>query len=639
MSEASVAAIEGEAPRDRYARLEARHGASHTDAKARSFRFGTVRVVTFLAGFAAFVTWDVTDGGFARAALVAGVVLTAAFIGEIAVHRRVRREERWHGTMHGLAEEGLARVDRAWGDLDQLLPERERRELPMPAGHFFAHDLGLQGRTSLRRLLGPVTTTPGRQTVVDWLASPAPPSEASARAEAVRELQDRLDDRMTLSAFGRQARDSDAEAVDRFFAWASGDPWTLQGPWLRMAAITLPLALIAAVVADVAFGAPPYWLLPVFPQVWLLRRVTARLAEDFRGVGALGPALDAYVPQLQHVAGWSVGAPHLSAVLARLEREGKPASALLRRLGPLVDMVESRGNMVYGALAPILLLDIHIAVRLDRWREANGPHVSEWIAALGEVEALCALATLAHDNPDWCFPTWTEGPPVVEAQALGHPLLPEDGCVHNDVSVGPPGTFLLVTGSNMSGKSTLLRSIGTNVVLAGAGAPVCAAAFSLSPVRVCTSMSIEDSLADGISLFMAQLLRVRDIVEVSREEPGEAGPVLFLLDEILHGTNSAERRIAAQAVLTHLTDRGAIGAVSTHDLALADTPALAVLAHSVHFRETVHRGGGKPRLDFDYLMRPGPAQTSNALALLEAVGLELPGGAVEPYRPPATDAR
>jgi len=628
MSEASVAATEGGAPRDVYARLEAHHSAAHADATARSFRFGTVRVFTFLAGFAAFVAWDVTDGGLARAALVAGAVLAAVFIGEIAVHRRVRREERWHGTMHRLAEEGLARVDRAWGDLDQLLPERERRELPMPAGHFFAHDLGLQGRASLRRLLGPVTTTPGRQTVVDWLASPASPALAGERAEAARELQDRLDDRMTLSAFGRQARDADGEAVDRFFAWAAGEPWTLQRPWLRLAATALPLLLISAVVADFAFGAPPYWLLPVFPQVWLLRRVTARLSEDFRGVVALGPALEAYVPQLRHVAGWSVRAPHVRAVLARLERDGEPASGLLRRLEPLVDTVESRSNLVYATLAPILLLDVHVAVRLDRWREANGPHVSEWIAALGELEALCALATLAHDNPDWCFPTWREGPPMVEAQSLGHPLLPADGCVRNDVSVGPPGTFLLVTGSNMSGKSTLLRSIGTNVVLAGAGGPVCATAFSLSPVRVCTSMSIEDSLADGISLFMAQLLRVRDIVEVSREEAGEAGPVLFLLDEILHGTNSAERRIAAQAVLRHLTDRGAIGAVSTHDLALADTPALAVLAHSVHFRETVHRGGGPPGLDFDYLMRPGPAQTSNALALLEAVGLELPGGDV-----------
>ena len=205
---------------------------------------------------------------------------------------------------------------------------------------------------------------------------------------------------------------------------------------------------------------------------------------------------------------------------------------------------------------------------------------------------------------------------------MGHPLLAPGDCVRNDVTVGPPGSFTLVTGSNMSGKSTLLRSIGTNAVLAGAGAPVCAASMSLPRLRVRTSMSIEDSLSTGVSLFMAQLLRVRDIVQEAGSGDSEEGPVLFLLDEMLHGTNSAERRIAAQAVLRHLLEHEAIGAVSTHDLGLADSEDLRAAAHAVHFRETVHRDQGTTRLEFDYLMRPGLAQTSNALVLLEAVGLD-----------------
>ena len=263
-------------------------------------------------------------------------------------------------------------------------------------------------------------------------------------------------------------------------------------------------------------------------------------------------------------------------------------------------------------------------MRLDRWRRSSGAVARGWIEALGEIEALSGLGSLAHDHPDWVFPTWHESDTVtgINAPGVGHPLLGDDECVRNDLEVGPPGSFLLVTGSNMSGKSTLLRAIGANCILAGVGAPVCAAKLEMPRVRIFTSMSIEDSLSQGVSLFMAQLLRVRSIVEAARMQAGDEGPVLYLLDEMLHGTNSSERQIAARAVLRHLLEQVAIGVVSTHDLALADAPDLAEVATCVHFRETVHREGGTTRLEFDYLMRPGLAQTSNALALLEAVGLD-----------------
>jgi DNA mismatch repair ATPase MutS len=190
------------------------------------------------------------------------------------------------------------------------------------------------------------------------------------------------------------------------------------------------------------------------------------------------------------------------------------------------------------------------------------------------------------------------------------------------VSVGPAGTFLFVTGSNMSGKSTLLRALGANAVLAAAGAPVCATALSLPRVRVYTSMRIEDSLAEGISLFMAELLRIKDVVDASGATTRGERPVLYLLDEILHGTNTAERRIAARGVVRHLLGSGAIGAVSSHDLTLADAPDLRAAAHAVHFREEVEQGSGAgASLTFDYRLREGVATTRNALKLLEAVGL------------------
>jgi DNA mismatch repair ATPase MutS len=233
---------------------------------------------------------------------------------------------------------------------------------------------------------------------------------------------------------------------------------------------------------------------------------------------------------------------------------------------------------------------------------------------------LAALASLRAENPDWCLPSvLEEGHPSISADALGHPLLPQDSCVTNDISVGPPGSFLFVTGSNMSGKSTLLRAIGLNVVLGQAGGPVCAKEMTLSPLRVQTSMRTSDSLADGVSQYMAELNRIRQVVSGARSDETET--VLFLLDEPLQGTNEAERRVAVQTILGHLLDAGSIGAVATHDLLLDETDRLRAAANAVHLEGLVREEGPGPLLSFDYLVKPGRATSTNALALLRAVGL------------------
>src|SRR5690606_5426398 len=235
---------------------------------------------------------------------------------------------------------------------------------------------------------------------------------------------------------------------------------------------------------------------------------------------------------------------------------------------------------------------------------------------------LAALATLAHDEPEWTFPEIAEeGPPLVRAEALGHPMLPDATRVANDVVVGPPGTVLLITGSNMSGKSTLLRSIGTNVVLALAGAPVCARSLRLPVLSLQTSIRVADSVVQGVSYFMAQLQRIKQIVSAADGAAAGGPPVCYLLDEILQGTNTAERRIAATRVIRHLVDSGAVGAVTTHDLELADEPPLRAALVPVHFTETVAEVDGHMRMSFDYRLRPGVATSTNALALMRMVGL------------------
>jgi DNA mismatch repair ATPase MutS len=216
------------------------------------------------------------------------------------------------------------------------------------------------------------------------------------------------------------------------------------------------------------------------------------------------------------------------------------------------------------------------------------------------------------------------GQAELAARDLGHPLLPAARRVGNDVTVGPAGTFLLVTGSNMSGKSTLLRAIGLNAVLAQAGGPVCAASLRLPPVRLATSILVEDSLASGVSFFLAELLRIKGVVAAAAEAKARGAVLLYLLDEVLRGTNSVERQIAVRRVLRHLLSRGALGAVSTHDLELAAGAGIAEAARPVHFRETLAPDPDGPRMSFDYRLRPGPATTTNALELLRQVGLDLP---------------
>jgi len=268
------------------------------------------------------------------------------------------------------------------------------------------------------------------------------------------------------------------------------------------------------------------------------------------------------------------------------------------------------------------LYDFHILHLLEGWQTKYGKYVRDWFVALGEFEALASLATLAYDNPSWTLPEVSESAKRLEACKLGHPLLPDRTRVANDVEVGPAGTLLLVTGSNMSGKSTLLRAIGVNAVLAQAGAPVCAERLVMPPVALATSMRIRDSLEHGVSSYMAELMRLKEIVDLASAFENQGGrTLLYLLDEILQGTNTGERHVAVVRVLEHLLRRGAIGAVSTHDLDLAASEPMTSACCPVHFRETLHDHDAEQPMTFDYILRAGVATTTNALKLLELVGL------------------
>lgn len=281
--------------------------------------------------------------------------------------------------------------------------------------------------------------------------------------------------------------------------------------------------------------------------------------------------------------------------------------------------------LVYLPLQAFGLWDVRVLRRLERWQAVYGERSRVWFETLGEMEALLSLAAVRDEYPDWVMPCWAgrDEPPRLEATGLGHPLLRDDERVCNDVAAGPPGTFLLITGSNMSGKSTMLRSIGLNVALAAAGGPVCASRFRLPTLELATSIRVSDDLSQGVSFYMAELHRLKGVVDQARRvAEADDRVLLFLLDEILQGTNSRERQIAVTQVLRTLAWAGAIGAITTHDLELADEPVLREAATTVHFRETIETDAdGAERMTFDYRMRQGVSPTTNALRLLAMVGL------------------
>jgi DNA mismatch repair ATPase MutS len=323
----------------------------------------------------------------------------------------------------------------------------------------------------------------------------------------------------------------------------------------------------------------------------------------------------------------------LSRMLARLEREqfDSPRSRALQtaltshamkgseaiaRLRAVVDLIDSRDNLIVKFLDVPLMYSVQVAMKTEEWRKQHGAAVRGWLDATGEMEALRSLSAYHYEHPADPFPEFVAGAPCVVGEALGHPLIPAAKCVRNDVKLNAETRAILVSGSNMSGKSTYLRTVGVNVVLAMAGAPVRAHYMQLTPLNIGASIQVNDSLQEGSSRFYAEITRLRRIYDVAAERPA----LLFLLDELLQGTNSKDRRVGAEGVLRGLLQRGAIGILTTHDLALTELEGLPEAAlRNMHFQDDLEDG----RMRFDFKLREGVIEKSNGLELMRSIGLKV----------------
>jgi hypothetical protein len=578
-----------------------------------------------LAAAALGLSWWV----FKRHAASPAVLLVplAAFVAVMVVHEQLARRRQRVARAIALYVRAIARLDGSWDGQ----PEDGARFLD--AHQPFAADLDLFGAHSLFQLLCTARTAEGEATLARWLTEPAAPNEIRARQAAVDDLRARLDLREALWIAGRDVRATvDANLLA---AWGSAPPALRGMKTLRPALLGLSLLMAILGIGWLSgqLAAAPAGIIAalVLAVTQALNRRTSEIVDAVARPDAhlalLAELIRLFERELE-TARPPVESTRLRALRDQLRVDGRSASKEIARLGRLVRLLEWQRNLVFAPVGYALLWRPQLGAAIEAWRQRSGPHIASWLRALSELEALSALATLAYDHPARPFPTIAEPGtgPVFVATGLRHPLLP--GCIPNDVALGgspekssvavsQAGPRLMVlSGSNMSGKSTLMRTVGVNAVLALAGAPVDAESLVLSPLVLGATLRIQDSLVAGTSRFYAEVTRLRQLVDLARGPT----PLLFLIDEILAGTNSHDRRLGASAVLRGLVELGAIGIASTHDLALtAVVEQMPGRALNYHFEDRLDGG----QLTFDYRLRTGVVQRSNALALMRAVGLDV----------------
>ncbi len=537
------------------------------------------------------------------------VLPAVALVILIAIHGSVI--ERKNRLARGVAyyEAGLARLDDRWSGVGHDgIRYRD-------SAHPYSDDLDLFGPGSLFQLISRARTRVGEDTLARWLREPADVATVRARQEAVSELREALDLRESMALLDAKIHDDlDQNRLER---------WALDKP----SPIPLTVRAVAIVLAVTALAMAAGWLLLNWHLLWLLLALTGLAMVLFscrRQIHQLVQTVDAadfglaiLAQVLSLLETQSFRTALLAELRGRLQTDGLPPSRHIARLHGLIGWLNNcTRNQLFAPLALLLCLPVHLVHAIEIWRAGVGKHIPDWLEAVGQFEALLSFAGYAWEHPRDVFPELDASGPVFAARELGHPLLPADKCIRNDVALEGALQLILVSGSNMSGKSTLLRSVGVNAVLAQAGAPVCAARLQLSPLQPATAMRIHDSLQEGVSLFYASLGRLKLVLSLT-QQPRR---VLFLLDEILQGTNSHDRRLGAEGVIRKLLADNAAGFVTTHDLALTDIVEMfGANAVNVHFEDRIEDG----RMVFDYRLRPGIVGRSNALELMRMMGLDV----------------
>jgi hypothetical protein len=528
-----------------------------------------------------------------------------AFVYLAVAHERRLQEIRERRRSITFYERGIART------LDRWAGTGETGDRFLEPSHAYARDLDLFGPASLFELLCTARTRAGEETLANWLLNAAPIAEIVERHGAVGDLSERVELREQLFCLGETVRAG--VHPEALADWGAGKP-LLGSRAIRVTSTVLGLLWVAAMIAWGAWGLGGAALAISALNLAWAHRIHARWDEAADKIEGATHDLDVLAGVLRLIDHGEFAASKLKSIQAHLKQANIVPSDAIRRLDRIVGYLESRRNPAMRLLDVLTFWSAQFVFRAEQWQQDFGPHIRGWLDAVGEFEALTALAGYSFEHPGDVFPEFVQRGPLFAAAELAHPLLPAEKAVRNDVKLGDGLQLMVLSGPNMAGKSTFIRSVGVNAVLAQCGAPVRAKSLTISPLAVAASICILDSLSGGTSRFYAEIQRLK----VAEDLAAGDVPVLFLMDELLSGTNSHDRLEGTRLIVRGLIGRGAIGIVSTHDLALAEIPdTMAGLAVNCHFEDRLE----DEKLIFDYKLKPGVVKTSNALELMRSIGL------------------
>jgi hypothetical protein len=532
---------------------------------------------------------------------LAAAILIALFVAGDRLDRRVRRARR-SVLYYERALERVRHRRNAAGETGERFAD---------AAHPYAIDLDVFGSHSLFQLLSTCRTRAGEKRLAGWLLAPSGPDEIRSRHQAIEELRGRLDLREDIAVLGADFGASGHE--DALAHWAVAPPVNIPPATRWIAAAFSVAGLIVLTALGLTLFEDPRLRIALILVALLEGAVFFRWRSAVNHIAASadepGRGLALLRDLLARIECETLAAGLLASLQAALTTPREPSRAIAR-LTRLIELLDSRDNLLLRIVGPLVLWTTQVAFAVELWRQKHGHAIPEWLNAVAEFEALSSLAAASYEHPEDVLPEITAAETTFEAHALAHPLL--EDCVPNDVSLDGQHRLLIVSGSNMSGKSTLLRTVGANAVLALAGAPVRARSLRISLFSVGASIRTTDSLEGGVSRFYAEILRIRKILDLD-------APALFLLDELLAGTNSHDRRIGAEAILRSLLEKGNVGLATTHDLALSAIADTLPNSGNVHFEDFIADG----KIHFDYRLRPGVVTHGNALELMRSVGLKV----------------
>lgn len=533
-------------------------------------------------------------------------------------HEKILRARSRAESAAAFFRRGIARIEDRWAGMGSTGDRFRNPE------HVYAEDLDLFGRGCLFELLSTARLPMGENQLAEWLCAPSSKASILERQGLIAELREKLDLHRDLAVTGDELR---ARLNPESLAgWAEGKR-AMPGAASRVAATVLALAAVAAIL--LYLGTFTYWpiLTILLVEVFFRRALRRRAEAVVEGISCNAEGLLLFADVLQRLEQETFVSSRLREFSAELKRDGRPASQIIRKLARIVYWIDAHHSLIGHVLEVPLLYTLQVAFAAESWRQHYGLRMRASVEIVGEIEALISLATYSYEHPTDPFPEFTHsaGEAYFHGEELGHPLIAAAKCVQNSVRLDQDTRVLLVSGSNMSGKSTLLRVVGINTALAMAGAPIRGKSLQLTPLAIGTRIHSTDSLQEGRSTFYTEILHIRRVFDLANGNTGnvnlaqEARHLLFLFDELLEGTNSKDRRIGAEGLIRALLQRRAIGMVTTHDLALTEiTAALGNTIRNVHLEDQVVDG----QMRFDYKLRDGVVTKSNALALMRLIGLE-----------------